>query len=293
MSDRRLTSPRPELVAEATEPAGDPAAPLPVSLLVASAGRLVIPAGVGLVTLAAWELVVRVFKIQPYVIPGPIAIGQALVSDWSLLSHALWVTLEITGLALLAAVILGVGIAVLISQSRWLERIFFPYLVILQVTPIIAIAPLLILWVTNIKVGLLICAWMIAFFPIVSNTMVGLKSADHNLEDLFQLYRASRWQRLRRLCLPAAMPYFLSGLGISGGLALIGAVAAEFVAGTGGQGSGLAFRILEAGYQMNIPRMFAALALISFTGLSIHLLLANLSPLFLRKWHESAVKRER
>jgi NitT/TauT family transport system permease protein len=165
-------------------------------------------------------------------------------------------------------------------------------MVVMQVTPIIAIAPLVILWVNNLKLGLLVCAWLIAFFPIVSNTMMGLKSADHSLEDLFQLYGSSGWQTLWRLRLPTALPYFLAGLRISGGLSLIGAIAAEFVAGTGGQGSGLAFQILQAGYQMNMPRLFAALFLISAAGLVIYLALAGISHLALRHWHESARRRE-
>jgi NitT/TauT family transport system permease protein len=257
------------------------------------AARTAVAAGVALVLLAAWEGIVRHYHVPPFVMPGPVAIARALVADWALLSHALWVTLEITALALATAVVLGVLLSVVMSQSEWFETTLFPYLVILQVTPIIAIAPLIILWISNLKVGLLICAWLIAFFPIVANTTMGLKSADRGLEDLFKLYGASRWQTFRYMRMPGAVPYFLAGLRISGGLALIGAVAAEFVAGTGGQGSGLAFRILEAGYTMNIPRMFAALALISATGLVIHLVLTYVSHLCLRRWHESALKRER
>ena len=259
----------------------------------ASAARVLVPLGTVFFTLLAWEAVVRLFHVQPYILPGPVAIGQALISDWDLLSQALGVTLQVTGLALLAAVVFGVMLAVIMSQSAWLELMFFPYMVIMQVTPIIAIAPLIILWVNNLKLGLLACAWLIAFFPIVSNTMTGLKSTDRQLEDLFKLYGASRWQALWQLRLPAAMPYFLPGLRISGGLSLIGAIAAEFVAGTGGQGSGLAFQILQAGYQMNMPRLFAALVLISLSGLAIHLSLTYVSHLALRGWHESALRRDR
>jgi NitT/TauT family transport system permease protein len=252
-----------------------------------------VSAAVAVAALAAWEGLVRLFHVPAFVVPGPFAIGHALVVDWPLLSRALWTTLKVTELALVTAVVLGVLIAVVMSQSEWLERTVFPFMVILQVTPIIAIAPLIILWINNLTIGLLICAWLIAFFPIVSNTALGLKSADRGLEDLFSLYGASRWQTFRFMRMPAAVPYFLAGLRISGGLALVGAVAAEFVAGTGGQGSGLAFRILEAGYTMNIPRMFAALALISTTGLVIHVVLSFLSHLCLRRWHESALGRER
>ena len=209
--------------------------------------------------------------------------------DWTTLSAALLVTLKITALALLIAASLGLLLAVLFAQSRILELSLFPYAVILQVTPIVAIAPLIIIWVDDVTLSLLICAWIVAFFPILSNTTVGLNSTDHNLLDLFRLYGANRWQVLWRLRLPTAMPYFLAGLRISGGLALIGAIVAEFVAGTGGRASGLAYRILESGYQLQIPRMFAALVLISATGIGIFLALSLLSHLLLRRWHESAM----
>jgi NitT/TauT family transport system permease protein len=254
--------------------------------------QFVVPLAMVVATLIIWEAAIRVFHVPAYILPGPVAIGRALVADWTLLSHALGVTLQVTALALVAAVVFGVLLALVMSQSAWLELMLFPYMVVMQVTPIIAIAPLIIIWVNNLKVGLLMCAWLIAFFPIVSNTVTGLKSTDRHLEDLFQLYGASRWQMLWELRLPAAMPFFLAGLRISGGLSLIGAIAAEFVAGTGGQGSGLAFQILQAGYQMNMPRLFAALALISLAGLGIHLFLSTLSHLVLRRWHESALRRE-
>jgi NitT/TauT family transport system permease protein len=195
-------------------------------------------------------------------------------------------------MALAVAVIGGVGLAVLFTQSRLVEMSFYPYAVILQVTPIVAIAPLIFIYVDSRTAGLLMCAWLVAFFPVLSNTTLGLNSADHNLRDLFRIYGATRWQTLRYLRLPSALPYFLGGLRIAGGLALIGAVVAEYVAGTGGIGSGLAFRILEAGYRLNIPRMFAALLLIAVTGVVIFAGLSFLSHMLLRKWHESAIKRE-
>ncbi len=254
--------------------------------------KVVAPLVIGAVILGLWELAVRQAGIPPYILPGPWLILRTLVADWGTLSDSLWITLEITGLALLSAVVVGGLLSILFTQSKWLELSLFPYAVILQVTPIVAIAPLIIIWVDNTLASLLICAWIVAFFPILSNTILGLNSADHNLVDLFQLYGASRWQVLRHLRLPAALPYFLAGLRISGGLALIGAVVAEFVAGSGGTASGLAFRILEAGYQLKIPRMFAALVLVSLSGIVIFLILSLVSHLLLRRWHESAVARE-
>lgn len=253
--------------------------------------RVLAPTAIALLFLGGWEAVVRVNAIPPYILPGPVLVARTLVQDWGTLSVSLLVTLKITAMALAVAASLGLVLAVLFAQSRIIELSLLPFAVILQVTPIVAIAPLIIIWADDVTLSLLICAWIVAFFPILSNTIVGLRSADRNLVDLFRLYRASRWQMLWRLLLPSALPYFLAGLRISGGLALIGAIVAEFVAGTGGNASGLAFRILEAGYQLQIPRMFAALALVSGTGVAIFLLLALLSHLLLRRWHESAMGR--
>lgn len=254
--------------------------------------RILAPLAIGVLALALWEFVVRWKGIPPYILPGPVLIGQTLVADWGTLSGSLLITLRITFMALAAAVIVGVALAVLFTQSKWLEMSLLPYAVILQVTPIVAIAPLIIIWAGDINLSLLICAWIVAFFPILSNTILGLNSADHNLINFFQLYGATRWQTMRYLKLPAALPYFLAGLKISGGLALIGAVVAEFVAGTGGTESGLAYRILEAGYQLKIPRVFAALLMISLSGIAIFLATSWISHLLLRRWHESALKRE-
>jgi NitT/TauT family transport system permease protein len=253
---------------------------------------IIAPVVIGVIALGFWEAMVRIKGIPPYILPGPLLIAQTLVNDWVTLSEALWITLRITFAALTAAIVVGVSLAVIFTQSKWLEKSLFPYAVILQVTPIVAIAPLIIIWVGDVRLSLLICAWIVAFFPILSNTIVGLNSADHNLINLFQLYRASRWQTMRYLRLPAALPYFLAGLKISGGLALIGAVVAEFVAGTGGSASGLAYRILESGYQLRIPRMFAALILISLSGIAIFFATSAISYFALRRWHESAITRE-
>ena len=255
--------------------------------------RVLMPLLVGVLTLIAWEALVRLREIPAYLLPGPILIAQTLVADWWSLAESLLITLRITLSALLAAVVVGAALSILFAQSKWIELSFFPYAVILQVTPIVAIAPLIIIWVDDVNLSLLICAWIVAFFPILSNTTLGLNSYDHNLADLFRLYHATPWQVLTRLRIPSAMPYFLAGLKISGGLALIGAIVAEFVAGSGGSASGLAFRILESGYQLRIPRMFAALVLISGTGIVIFLALGLLQHLVLRGWHESAVRRER
>jgi NitT/TauT family transport system permease protein len=255
--------------------------------------RIAAPLAMGCLALAAWEAIVAIYAIPHYILPGPSLVLQSLIADWGTLLPSLLVTLQITFMALGIATIGGVALAILFTTSKWIELSFFPFAVILQVTPIISIAPLILIYVDNIYLALLICAWIVAFFPILSNTTLGLNSADHNLVDLFQLYGANRWQMLWHLRLPSAMPYFLGGLKIAGGLSLIGAIVAEFAAGTAGAGSGLAYRILEAGYRLNIPRMFAAVILISLTGIIIFMAFSLLSHLVLRRWHESEIRRER
>jgi NitT/TauT family transport system permease protein len=256
-----------------------------------SVGRIALPVVIVSLLLLGWEALVRVNEIPHYILPAPSLVLQTLAKNWGNLAPSLWFTVELTLMALGAAVLGGVLIAMAFALSKWVEIALFPIAVVLQVTPIVAIAPLILIYVDSTTSALLICAWIVAFFPILSNTTVGLNSADHNLKDLFKLYRASRWQVLTRLLLPSALPYFLAGLRISGGLALIGAIVAEFVAGTGGSASGLAYRILEAGYQLQIPRMFAALVLVSTTGIAIFLALSLLTHLLLRHWHESAMGR--
>ncbi len=254
--------------------------------------QVAVPTIVLVLAILAWELVVRVNQIPHYLIPAPSLIAQTLVKEWGSLSSSLWFTLKLTFAALGMAILGGVLLAVVLALSRWVELAFFPFAVILQVTPIIAIAPLIMIYVESTFAALLICAWIVAFFPILSNTVIGLRSADHNLRDLFVLYKASPWQRLRLLLLPSSLPYFLGGLKIAGGLALIGAVVAEFVAGSAGKDTGLASRVLEASFRNEIPRMFAALVLISVCGVLIFLAFNWLSRLLLRRWHESEIKRE-
>ncbi len=256
-----------------------------------SIAKWALPFVVLVMAIGGWSWIVTANEIPHYILPGPELVFEALVENWASLIESWWVTMTITFLALALAISVGVGLAVLFNLSKWVELSFFPYAVVLQVTPIVAIAPLIFIYADR-TVGLLICAWIVAFFPILSNTVMGLNSSDHNLRDLFQVYGASRWQRLRHLQMPSALPYFLSGLRIAGGLSLIGAVVAEFVAGTGGIGSGLAFRILEASYRLQVPKMFAALFLIIITGIAIYLLTSFVSHMLLRKWHDSAVKRE-
>ena len=251
-----------------------------------------LPSLVMALTLLAWHLYVTLNEIPHYVLPGPLLVGSSVVEDWSILWPAMLTTSRLTILALILAILGGVALAVAFTQSKWAEMSFFPYAVILQVTPVVAIAPLLQIYVESAFVAALLCAWIVAFFPILSNTTIGLKSADHNLQALFWSYGATRWHRLRLLAAPSALPFFLGGLKIAGGLALIGAVVAEFVIGRAGTGLGLASTLLEASYRFNFGRLYAALILISAMGVAIFAVTSLISHLMLRKWHESALKRD-
>lgn len=251
------------------------------------------PVIVGILFLVGWEVAVRVTGMPHYLLPGPILVAQTLIRDWGTLFPSLLITLQITVAAFLAATVSGLVLAIVFTQSKWIERSFFPYAVLLQTTPIVSIAPLIIIWLrNNTFAAMVVCAWIVAFFPILSNTTLGLNSVDHNLLNLFQLYKANRWQTLIYLRLPSAMPYFMGGLRISGGLALIGAVVAEFVAGTGGQRAGIAYQILISSFNLQVPRMFAALVLVTGLGILIFISLGALSEKVLGKWHESAMRRE-
>ncbi|WP_108482640.1 ABC transporter permease [Oceaniglobus ichthyenteri] len=254
--------------------------------------RWTLPIIVMLATLYFWDRIVVWNEIPHYILPGPGRVWESLVTDWAMLWDAAMLTGKITLMALVLAVLGGAGLAILFNQSKMVEMSLYPYAVILQVTPVVSVAPLIFIYVSSKTVGMLLCAWIVAFFPVLSSTTLGLNSVDHNLRDLYRIYGASRWQRLWLLQIPSALPYFLGGLKIAGGLSLIGAVVAELVAGTGGVGAGLAFRIQEAGYRLNISRMFAALGLVALMGVVIFSALSFFSHIMLRKWHESALKRE-
>lgn len=249
--------------------------------------RIIIPLVVAAILLAAWQSILVVMKVPPYLVPTPWATLTALVQDWNVLGPALMFTLKITALSFILSVLIGVLVAFVFVQNRVVELAFFPYVVLLQVTPVVAIAPLIIIWVSNITLAMVICSVLMSIFPIISNTALGLRSVPSGLLAYFKLRQASRLQVLLRLRVPAALPYFFAALRISSGLALIGAVVGEFVAGTGGNDTGLAYQILQAGFQLNIPRMFAALVLISIAGIALFAIMSILSQRAIGYWHDS------
>ncbi len=256
-------------------------------------GPVVAPMVVGVVLVGLWQLCCRYFVIPVYLFPAPSDIAESLLENWPDLLHALGSTLKVTFAAFFLATVLGVLTAFLFIQSRWIEMSLLPYAVLLQVTPIVAVAPLIIILVKNTPLALTACATVIALFPIISNTTIGLRSVDPGLLAYFRMNKVGRAQTLWRLRVPSALPFFMAGLRISSGLALIGAVVAEFVAGTGGRSAGLAYEILQSGFQLDIPRMFAALLLITVTGVALFGLMVGLERLLLGHWHDSAVRTER
>ena len=254
--------------------------------------RLVAPIALAIVLLAAWQLAVTLYDVPAYLVPSPLRIGQTMIEDRALLLGSLWVTAKIALTALAIAVAAGVAVALVFAQSRIVEASLLPYAILLQVTPVVAIAPLIIIWVKDTYVALVLCAVVVAIFPVISSTSIGLRSVDPGLADLFRMSRATRLQTLLRLRIPSALPYFFAGLRVASGLALIGAVVAEFVAGTGGQGAGLAYQILMAGIQLNVPRLFGALVLITLAGIVLYLAVGLLAHLVLAHWHESELAPE-
>jgi len=257
-----------------------------------TAVSIMAPTLVGVALLLFWEIACRAWNVPVFLLPKPSDIAAKLASDWPTLVGALGMTLRVAVQAFAASIVLGTLIAFLFVQSRLIEKSLFPYAVLLQVTPIVAIAPLIVIFVKNTQAALTVCATVVAIFPIISNTTLGLRSVDPGLINLFRMNRAGRLQMLLRLRIPSALPYFFGGLRISSGLALIGAVVGEFVAGTGGRSSGLAYEILQSGFQLDIPRMFAALFLITLAGVGLFVIMVALSRLALGQWHESEVGTE-
>jgi NitT/TauT family transport system permease protein len=244
-----------------------------------------LPAGMLLALVLLWEATVRAADIPHYLLPAPSLVAATLWDHAGSLAASWWFTVKVTFGALALAVAGGVLVAAAFALSRPLERAFLPVAVMLQVTPVVAVAPLILVYVESTTAALLLCTWIVAFFPVLSNTLLGLRAADAGHRDLFRLYRASAWQRLRLLLVPTALPYFAAGLKISGGLSLIGAVTAEMVAGAAGRETGLASRILEASFRTETPKMFAALVLLVLTGVAIFAGFDRLSRRLIGRWH--------
>ena len=238
-----------------------------------------------LLLLCAWELIVNFQNIPKYILPAPTDIFASLILNYSDLLRSTFITFRITFFAFMIASLLAIFIAILFSQSKIIELSLYPIAVIFQVTPVVAIAPLILIWVglDNAEFAILILAIIVAFFPVLANTNLGIRSVEKNLSELFSLYEANRFQRLFKLQLPYALPFILTGMKTSIGLALIGSVVAEFVAGSG-TSTGLAWRIIEAGNRLDVPKLFAALILLVILGVILFLIMSLLEKILLKRW---------
>ena len=240
-----------------------------------------------------WEFLVNLFSIQLYILPAPTDIFLSLDDNLSELLLATLNTLKITLFAFLIATLIAIGLAIIFSLSKILEISLYPITVIFQVTPVVAIAPLIIIWVglDNAEIAILILSVIVAFFPVLANTNLGFRSVDKNLKELFLINRASKWQTLTKLNLPYETPYILTGMKTSIGLALIGTVVAEFVAGTGSS-AGLSWIIIESGNRLDIAKLFSALVLLVLSGIFLFLLMSSIEYSILRRWHQSVKENE-
>jgi NitT/TauT family transport system permease protein len=247
-------------------------------------------AGITILT-ASWYLIVKRAEIPPYILPDPALVIGTLIKDWSILGPAMWVTACTTVLALTIAFSGGVLAAIVLDRWRFFEMLVSPVTVMVQVMPVIAVAPLILVYVDNPQIAQLSCAFLVAFFPIMVNALHGLKSVDQDQADTVRLYTASKWKMLVVLKMPSSLPNLFAGLKIGGGLALVGTVVSEFAAGSAGANSGLAFRLLEAQYRLNTPRLFAALALLAVLGATIFVALSCLDRIVLRHWYASRASR--
>jgi NitT/TauT family transport system permease protein len=235
--------------------------------------------------LGAWEIACRVTGVPAYFLPPPSAVAVALAENLPTLVAAAWRTLSTALIALVLASLIAQALAILTALSPLADRAIRPLASVVQVTPVVAIAPLVLIWagIDHPERALVTLAVLVAFFPIFSGAAAGLRSADPDLERLFALYGAGRWQRVMRLRLPSAVPFLLEGHKVGAGLALIGAVVAEFGAGSGGV-RGLAWQILDAGNKLQTARMIAALVVLGVMGVALHALLEALERAGLKWW---------
>lgn len=246
-----------------------------------------------IIFLSLWQFVPIMLDIKPFILPKPTDVVEAAIDNWHLLWPAMQVTIFESVIGFLLSAVVGIGISILLASSRVLEISLYPYAVILQTIPVVAIAPIVVIWFGSGFNSIVIISFLIGFFPVVSNTLMGLNSVDKNMGDLFKLYNASKWQTMFKLRIPAAMPFIMSGLKISCTLAIIGSITGEYIAGIGGGKGGLGYAITVAAVQLKTPYLFACAISGALFGIVFYLLVSYLSRLVLKSWHESAMKVEK
>ncbi|BFT70227.1 ABC transporter permease subunit [Paenibacillus sp. MAH-34] len=244
------------------------------------------------VFIGGWELIAYLAKAPVYLVPKPSDIVAAAVEN----KHALWVSVTTTTLeavlGFFLSIIMGVAGAILLASSKWIEKSVYPYAIILQTIPIVAIAPLIVIWFDAGMNAIVIITFLIGFFPMLSNTLIGLNSTDQNMSNLFYLYNANAFQTMWRLRIPAALPYIIAGLKISCTLSVVGAIVGEYIAGIGGGAGGLGYAITYAAARLKTAYLFACGLSASALGISFFLLVNAFSKWVLSSWHESEMKKD-
>lgn len=242
---------------------------------------------------AGWAtLTATVYKDRGYLLPSPSAVVEAAVTNAAELRDATLITLYESALGFGSAIAIGITAAIIMSQAKWLERSLYPYAVMLQTVPIVAVAPVIVLWFGYNQTSVIVISFMIALFPIINNTLVGLLSSDRNHVDLFRLHKAGRFTQFIKLRLPSALPYMFAGLRVSAGLSVIGAIVGEFIIGAGGSEGGLGVKVIFSQSKLDTSMLFAEVLAATGLGLSFFMLVSLLGSVLLRNWHESAMSTE-
>lgn len=249
---------------------------------------LALPVAALVIFLALWVALVEMFHPAPYLYPTPGSIGSALHDNWQLLLESTLNTLQGAVWAFVLSALLGGLISLLLSAVPVLYKALFPFTVIIQTIPIIAVAPIILIWFGVGMPSIVACALIIAIFPVIANTTTGLRSTDESLRQLFTLYGATPWQTLIKLRLPFALPYFFAGLRIAAGAAVVGSVVGEYMAGMGGKHGGLGFLIAETASRLQMSTLFCAALASALLGIAFFVAISSVSTYFLSSWHESA-----
>lgn len=241
------------------------------------------------VLLLIWQLVLWIFRVPPFMLPSPWAVARAVVRRFPTLLTSLSITAEEAAGGLLASIAVGVMIALIFAQSRWVRRMLYPYTILLQTVPIVAVAPLILMWVGAGTASVALIAFIISLAPIIANTTQGLVSVDENLVHLFLMHNASPGQLLFKLRLPHAVPALFVGIRIASGISVIGAITGELYAGSSRVGEGgLGYSILYASSQLQTDYLFALVLAATVLGFGFFFIVAFLEWYFLHRWHESA-----
>ena len=244
--------------------------------------------------LVGWQLIVTASGLKPFIFPGPLdVLNRGFIENGENLASAAWFTFRTSAVSFVAVIVLGTAFSFLLSSSKFVEKAIYPYMVMLQSTPVIAIAPIIIIWFGLGFGSIVVISVIIAIFAVVANTTQGLISVENNLQNLFRLYGANRTQTLWKLRLPFALPFMVTGWRIASAQVVIGAIVGEYMAGAGGGGlAGLGITIAESAARLQTPYLFAAALTAAFLGIAFFLLVNYAGYLMLRSWHESAIQHE-